>query len=145
MLCELVRWHGGLPSHVGRDWEWRPWHCPRWSVATGSKHQKNRPNQYLVRTRWRWSFLSIVWDMLNSPCTWTNLVQVHSCRAAGWSPSTLYVPTCHTLSAYDARQIIPGTKVLISGGGVAGSVLAFWLSKLGHGLYGVEVMTRMGL
>lgn len=56
-------------------------------------------------------------------------------------------------------------KVLISGGGIAGNALAFWLSKQGHGVsiierfpelratglqvdlrgYGIETMRRMGL
>ena len=56
-------------------------------------------------------------------------------------------------------------KVLISGGGIAGNALAFWLSKLGHDItvvecfpslrttglqidlrgHGIEVMKRMGL
>lgn len=58
-----------------------------------------------------------------------------------------------------------GAKVLISGGGIAGNALAFWLSKLGHDVtiverfsslranglqvdlrgHGIEVMKRMGL
>ncbi|KAF2163281.1 hypothetical protein M409DRAFT_26323 [Zasmidium cellare ATCC 36951] len=60
---------------------------------------------------------------------------------------------------------MPPLKILISGGGVAGTALAFWLSKLGHSItvvehysslrttglqidlrsHGVEVLRRMGL
>ncbi|TGJ82790.1 hypothetical protein E0Z10_g5973 [Xylaria hypoxylon] len=60
---------------------------------------------------------------------------------------------------------MPPLKVLISGGGIAGNALAFWLSKIGHDItvverystlrdtglqldlrgHGIEVMKRMGL
>ncbi|KAI1166612.1 hypothetical protein F5B18DRAFT_56393 [Nemania serpens] len=60
---------------------------------------------------------------------------------------------------------MPPLRVLISGGGIAGNALAFWLSKIGHDItvverssslrdtglqldlrgYGIEVMKRMGL
>lgn len=68
-------------------------------------------------------------------------------------------------SVHNIKQITAPMKILVSGGGIAGNAVAFWLSKLGHDvtvverfsslritglqidlrLHGIEVLKRMGL
>jgi 2-polyprenyl-6-methoxyphenol hydroxylase-like FAD-dependent oxidoreductase len=76
----------------------------------------------------------------------------------------IYFVSLHP-DACNIKYIMARMKVLISGGGIAGTALAFWLSKLGHDVtvierfpslratglqidlrgHGIEVMRRMGL